>query len=194
MRKLLIILILVITSCKTQQDIKISELYNNTYVTLSENFRQPNSDSICLNIPLEFEITVPDDTNKLRFQLFVDNHYKQYINDYKIKYTKNDIEQILYDGIDFKEIKNPEKIKIKLLIENILISKKNANTLLKKYNEESINVDNIKKSDSIKLTPYINFRNENIEIMNNVRKKNSILLMSIIKGNENLSKKYKINW
>ena len=80
------------------------------------------------------------------------------------------------------------------MIENILISKKNANTLLKKYNEESINVDNIKKSDSIKLTPYINFRNENIEIMNNVRKKNSILLMSIIKGNENLSKKYKINW
>lgn len=194
MKKLLIIFILVIISCKTQQDIKISELYNNTYVTLSENFRQPNSDSICLNIPLEFEITVPDDTNKLRFQLFVDNHYKQYINDYTIKYTKNDIEQILYDGIDFKGIKNPEKIKIKLLIENILISKKNANTLLKKYNEESINVDNIKKRDSIRLTPYINFRNENIEIMNNVRKKNSILLMSIIKGNENLSKKYKINW
>ena len=194
MKKLLIIFILVIISCKTQQDIKISELYNNTYVTLSENFRQPNSDSICLNIPLEFEITVPDDTNKLRFQLFVDNHYKQYINDYTIKYTKNDIEQILYDGIDFKGIKNPEKIKIKLLIENILISKKNANTLLKKYNEESINVDNIKKRDSIRLTPYINFRNENIEIMNNVRKKNSILLMSIIKGNVNLSKKYKINW
>lgn len=72
MKKLLIIFILVIISCKTQQDIKISELYNNTYVTLSENFRQPNSDSICLNIPLEFEITVPDDTNKLRFQLFVD--------------------------------------------------------------------------------------------------------------------------
>ena len=72
MKKLLIIFILVIISCKTQQDIKISELYNNTYVTLSENFRQPNSDSICLNIPLEIEITVPDDTNKLRFQLFVD--------------------------------------------------------------------------------------------------------------------------
>lgn len=190
----LINFLLILISCKTKQDIKISEVYSNTYVTLSENFKQSSSDSVCLNIPLEFELSVPDNTDKLRFQLFINNHYKQYVNDYTIKYFKDDIKQTLYDGIDFKEMKNPKKVKIKLFLENMLISKKSADSLLIKYTKGNIKSNDIKRKDSIKLIPYINFRKENFEIMKFLRKKDNILLMNARNRKNELSTKHKIVW
>ncbi|MDR2235546.1 MAG: hypothetical protein LBE92_05445 [Chryseobacterium sp.] len=69
--------LLILFSCKVKQGIRISEINSNSYVTISEDFKKENNNSICLNVPLEFEISLPEDTGKVTFDLLKNNHYQQ---------------------------------------------------------------------------------------------------------------------
>lgn len=191
----ILIIMIMLLSCKTKQDIKISEVSSNSYVTLSEDFKVSNSDSICLNIPLELEINFPDNTKKVVFELFINGKYKQYINDYKIEYTKKNKPQILYEGITFNE-ERPEKLIIRLFIKNNLISKKTADSLLIKYDIQNLKANDIHRMDSVKLGSYVNFRKQNFKIMKFIRKKEDFLIINTKEQDKKdySSTKYKINW
>lgn len=190
------IFLLILFSCKLKQEIGISEINSNSYVTISEDFKKENNDSICLNIPLEFEINFPEDTDKVTFDLLKNNHYQQYINDYTIKYFKNNKIQTLYEGINLKDVENPKKIKLRLYIKNNLVSKKVGDNLLAKYADANIKSDKIGKTDSIKLNSYAKFRKENIDVMSTLRKQDDFLVINIRKHSEKKysSTKYKIKW
>jgi len=129
--------------------------------------------------------------NSLEVDYFINN-----------KYLKEGSEYIIYDKNNYKPIfsfqpylTSKQTITFFIRETNHLISRKEAVKLLKKYKINK-SIKNLKSEDTIKLVPYCQFREQNLNFVNELRKdEDKIRIITNVKGEKLFnSKDYKINW
>ncbi|MBF7091739.1 hypothetical protein IUY40_09310 [Flavobacterium sp. ALJ2] len=190
-----ILISLFLISCESKAPIEVKQIVSNEMVTLEDNYKDRSSikDSIRISIPLEFEITI---NSSLAYIAWHYNVNGEILNesrfDYQVYDKQNKTKQIRQ--LDFKETLNSNPISIILKERNHLISKKEAQELLKKYNVNR-SLDNLNSNDTIKLTTYDKFRIENKEMIDDFNKINDSIKFRVMKSDGSffyLDKK--INW
>lgn len=197
MKRINLILYLVyvlLNSCTPSQPIKIKQIESDEIVTIFKNVKNgPNkSDSISITVPIEFRLIVNESKVKgLLLYYFVDKKLlSDHLFDYQLYNKKNKREPIYSLEPYFKD--NPLNIIIKE--RNHLISKDDANTLLKKYNIGQ-SVNSLKFGDTIKLVPFDQLIKENKKILDELNKVNDSLFFRItLKEGEVFIMKQKIKW
>lgn len=191
---LIIVLIfqLFFTSCNLEKKIKIKQIASDENILIYKSFRNVKSDSISLDIPIEFDLNINEFPYIRSFIIYYYSNQKYLSNiiDYKIYNKENS--KIIYS---IEEL-NPKNIPNKILIRsgNYLISEKDAKLLLKKYNKTKLLKD-LKFGDTIKMIPLNQFRMENKNIINELSKANDSIIFRINIGKDNpILVKQKINW
>lgn len=196
MRDFLIIVLifqLFFTSCNLEKKIKIKQIASNENILIYKSFRNVKSDSINLDIPIEFDLNINEFSDVRSFIIYYYSNQKYLSNiiDYKI-YNKENL-KIIYA---IEEL-NPKNIPNKILIRsgNYLISEEDAKLLLKKYNKTNKLLKDLKFGDTIKIIPLNQFRMENKNIINELSKANDSIIFRINLGKDNpILVKQKINW
>lgn len=196
MRDFLIIVLifqLFFTSCNLEKKIKIKQIASNENILIYKSFRNVKSDSISLDIPIEFDLNINEFSDVRSFIIYYYSNQKYLSNiiDYKI-YSKENL-KIIYA---IEEL-NPKNIPNKILIRsgNYLISEEDAKLLLKKYNKTNKLLKDLKFGDTIKIIPLNQFRMENKNIINELSKANDSIIFRINLDKDNpILVKQKINW
>jgi hypothetical protein len=186
-----ICILLILASCGHQENISVEHTISDEIVTITQSSNNKNSDSVCLNIPLEFKLNIPSNIEYFSIDNIINNHYLSIPSDVVI-YNKQDKKPIF----DFKEYLTPTKpFNIIIREKNHLISKHYATELLKKYNI-NYSLENLKLGDTIKLVSYNQFRKENPLLLNEFRKIGDTIIITTRKKGEEIykPKKIKINW
>lgn len=193
MKYIFILIVLLLISCNTNEPYSIKEVVSEQIVLLSLNSRKSLSkDSLSISIPNEYEIIINDlSINSLGIDYLVNN-----------KYLKEGSEYVIYDKSNSKPIfsfkpylASKKTFTIIVRENNHLISRNDAEELMNKYKiRHSIN--DLKFEDTIKLVPYSQFREQNINFLKEVRKvEDKIRIVTNIKGEKIFnSRDYKIIW
>ncbi|MCV9932755.1 hypothetical protein OIU80_10715 [Flavobacterium sp. LS1R47] len=190
-----ILIFLLLIACNSKAPIEVKQIVSNEIVTLEDNYKDRSliKDSIRISIPLEFEITINSSVGYIAWHYNVNGKILNESRfDYQVYDKQNKTKQIRQ--LDFKETVNNNPISIILKERNHLISKKDAQELLKKYNINR-SLDNLNPKDTIKLTTYDKFRIENKEMINDFNKINDSIKFRVMKGDGSffyIDKK--INW
>lgn len=183
-----------LVSCKYNEPVIVKQIGSKEIVTIFVNVKNgpDKNDSISITIPSEFEITL--DSSKVRS---LDLYY--FVNkklltddflDYQV-YNKKNKRKPIY-SIEPYLADNPLNIIIKE--RNHLISKDDANALLKKYDIKQ-SVNNLKFGDTIKLIAFNKLLKENKKVLNELNKVNdSIFFRLTTDKGEVLILKRKIQW
>jgi hypothetical protein len=157
---ILIILFALLISCESKYPIEIKQITSKEFVTIEDNYMNRNviKDSFRITIPTEYEIKINSKIHDITWYYSVDhktlnpNHI-----DYQVFEKKNKTKELLRLNFE-KSFK--EKVTIIIKERNHLISKKDAQQLLKKYKIHK-SLDSLKSNDTIKLVSYDKFRKEN---------------------------------
>ncbi|WP_125720231.1 hypothetical protein [Flavobacterium ustbae] len=183
-----------LASCDNIEPLKIKQISSKEIVTFFVNTENglDKKDSISIIIPTEFELKL--NTSKVRV---LDLNYilnkRRLMDDffeYQV-YNKKNRQKPIYS---LKPYLNDNPLNIIIKERNHLISKDDANGLLKKYNIKK-SVNNLKIGDTIKLIPFDQLLKENKKILDELNKINdSIFFRVTLKGGEVLIVKQKINW
>lgn len=192
--KYIFLIFFVLVACEKKYPIEVQQKISNEMVTILPSLKNPLlKDSVVISLPIEFEIKP-----NLSFR-YVGWHYKvdgKTLNDnnfdYQVYNKQNKMETIYQ--LDFDKRFEEKLINIILKERNHLISKKDAQELLKKYNINK-SLDDLKFRDTIKLTTYINFRNQNKSFINELNKINDTIMFRVMKDDGSfLYIDKKINW
>ncbi|MDR7371008.1 hypothetical protein [Flavobacterium aquidurense] len=190
---LYILVPLALVSCKHKEPIAVQQIASNEMVTILPNLKNPQiKDSIPISIPTEFKIMV-NSSNLIDLDVFYLLDGKRLLDDfidYQV-YNKKNKRKPIHTLKPYLSSDKPINIIIKE--RNHLISKKDANELLKKY-DINLSLNNLKFGDTIKLTTYNKFRIDNKQLINGFNKiSDSIIFVVWSKGGKTIYKK-KINW
>lgn len=177
-----ILISLLLISCNSNAPVEVRQIDSKEMVTILPNLKNPLlKDSIPISIPLEFEIII----NSSKVQ-YITWNYKvdkkslyDDIFDYQV-YNKKDKTKLIHQ-LDFDLLPNIKTVNIILKEKNHLISKKEAQVLLKKYNIKS-SLDNLKFGDTIKLTTYDKFKIENKSIIKDFNRIEDSLSFKVTRG------------
>lgn len=184
------LVLLILVSCKSKP--VVEEIISDEFVTITKSMKEVKSDSVCLNIPLEFKIKLSSSVNYLSANIIDNGHYLSTPNDFLI-YNKEYPKKVIFDFEQYLLVGKPFKIIIKK--RNYLVSKKGAQELLNKYSiKKSLN--NLKKEDTISLISYDKFRKDNPQFLKELRRvEDKIRITTNCKGEELFySQDFKINW
>lgn len=186
-----LLLISLLISCESKKTVEINQIKSNEMVTISYNTKKVK-DSFQMCVPLEFEIKINSPIHYVNWFYSENNKFLENGFDYLV-YNKLNKSKPLYQ-LDFNESIPKDRIVIILKRRNLLVSKKDALNLLKKYNVTK-SLDNLKLGDTIKLETYNKFRKENQSIINNFSRINdSIKIRGMIEDGSFFYDKKKINW
>lgn len=178
-----IMLLVTLFSCNSSVPIDVKQIDSHEIVTILPNLKNPIlKDSISLSIPIELEISIKSSKVSYITWNYIVNGKSLYDDtfDYQVYNSKNKTQPI--SNLDITELSQNEKvIHIILKERNHLISKKDAEKLLKKYHITK-SLDNLKFGDTIKLTTYDRFRIENKEIIMDFRKVNDSISFKVTRG------------
>lgn len=183
-----------IISCREKEPVTIKEIVSNEVVAITFNAKKTFAkDSVSIIIPIELEINLHE--NSLIFfdiDFFMNKKYMMIVDDYEIYDTQNKTKS-LSSFKPYLSIKKPFKIIIKE--RSHLISLFDAKKIQKKYNINQ-SIDNLKFGDTIQLVPYSQFRKDNPEILNELRRiEDKIRITTSGKGEDFFySQDFKINW
>jgi hypothetical protein len=164
------------------------------FVTIEDNYMNRNviKDSFRITIPTEYEIKINSKIHDITWYYSVDhktlnpNHI-----DYQV-YDKRNLKREILELNFEKSFK--EKVTIIIKERNHLISKKDAQQLLKKYNIHK-SLDSLKSNDTIKLVSYDKFRKENKMFIQELNKiSDSIHFTTMKKDGSFFYVNKKINW
>jgi len=169
MKHIYILIFLLLVSCETKNPIEITQMQSKEMVTILPNLKNPLiKDSIPISIPSEFEIKINSPIHYINWFYHLDGkNLTDDSFDYQV-YNKNNKNKPIHQ-LDFNEPFNENRITIVIKERNHLISKKDAQELLTKYNINR-SLDNLKFRDTIKLTTYDKFRKDNKSMINNFNK------------------------
>lgn len=185
---------LLLFSCKQKEPIIVEQIISKEVVTILPNLKKPSiKDSVVISIPLEFKVTMNSSVDYVVWLYRVDNRTLwDDVIDYQVYKKQNKSEPIYQLDSDKSLIDVPIGIIIKE--RNHLISKVDAEKLLKKYNIIR-SLDNLKFGDTIKLTSYDKFRIDNKSLVSDFEKINDSIHFKAIRGRkENFYIVKKINW
>ncbi|MBF7091750.1 hypothetical protein IUY40_09365 [Flavobacterium sp. ALJ2] len=194
MKKIIVLVCIscLINSCKNREPILIEEIDTDEIVTITYNEKKIHSkDSVDIHFPKEFKI-VMNSKNIIALDIYYVINKKMLADvvDYEISDKKNTKPILTFES--YLSSQNPINIIIKE--RNYLISKKDAEELLKRYNIKQ-SLDKLKFGDTIKLIPYNHFRNENNKIINDLKRvEDSIFFRVTLNKGEIFVKREKINW
>lgn len=197
MKKLVIFIYLTLISCNVKEPISIKQVTSDEIVTIRPDYpKTVTRDSVPITIPLEFEITInTKDFRNLNLYFISINNQRLLddISDYQTYYKENKMERIFFSlNKDDEGVQEKKHIIIKLRTQ--MISRKVAQTILKKYNINQ-SFDNLKFKDTIKLIEYNQFRKDNPQIIKGFQKVNdSIVFSMLLKGGKRIHISQKINW
>lgn len=197
MRHIYIIIVICISffSCEPKKTIEINQITSKEIVTIENNFMDKNKikDSFRISIPTEYEIRINSFVHYITWFYKVNNKTLNPSRiDYQV-YDKRDLTKEILE-LNFDKLFNNESIGIIVKERNHLISKKDAQQLLKKY---SINksLDSLKSNDTIKLVSYDKFRKENKVFIQELNKiSDSIHFRTMKKDGSFFYVSKKINW
>ncbi|MBF7091740.1 hypothetical protein IUY40_09315 [Flavobacterium sp. ALJ2] len=181
-------------SCESKAPIEVKQIISNEIVTILPSLKNPSiKDSIVISIPTEFEIIINSSVNYIAWHYRVDGKtlWDDFV-EYQVYNKQNKTKPI--HQLDFEKSFKNKSISIILKERNHLISKKDAQEILKRYNINR-SLDNLKFRDTIKLTTYDKFRIENKEMIDDFNKINDSIKFRVMKGDGSffyLDKK--INW
>ncbi|MBF7091737.1 hypothetical protein IUY40_09300 [Flavobacterium sp. ALJ2] len=189
-----ILIFLFLISCNSKAPIEVKQIISNELVTIEDNFmnRSIIKDSFLICLPTEYEIKINSPIHYINWSYHVNNKILNPNHiDYQVYNKKNNTKEIL--KLDL--IKSNDKL-INIIIKerNHLISKKDAEALIKKYHINK-SVKDLEKIDFIELTTYNKFRTQNIFFINELNKINDTIMFKVKKEDESffyLDKK--INW
>lgn len=192
--KLYVLIFMLLVACEAKSPIEVTQVSSNEIVTFEDNYldRNTKKDSIRMSIPIEFEIKIKSSIKYITWIYIVNNKIldKDYF-DYEVYNKESKTKPIRQ--LDFNELSD-DSINIVLKERNHLISRKDALKLLQKYNINK-SVDNLKNNDTIKLIRYDEFRKNNIEIINDLKKINDSIKFKIMrKDGKFFYVNKKINW
>lgn len=197
MKKLIIIIILALISCNAKEPISVKEIISDERVTIRPDYQRPvTNDSVPITIPVEFEITT--NTKNIRnldlyFILINNKRLLDEITDYQIYFKENKTKRVFF-SLNKYELNSQKKFHIIIKLRTQMISKKDAETLLKKYRVNQ-SFENLKFRDTIKLVAYNKFRKENPEIIKGFQKVRDSLVFSVsLKEGKRVHIRQKINW
>ncbi|MCV9932751.1 hypothetical protein OIU80_10695 [Flavobacterium sp. LS1R47] len=199
MKKILIYFVtnLLLISCQSKDPILVKQIISNEMVTIKPDYQNLlTKDSVPITIPIEFEITQNSSNLKsfdLYFILINNKRLLDDISDYQVYGIQNKTKSI-YFSVDSEQLSSQKTFKIIVKIRRQMISRKDAEELLKKYNINQ-SLDYLKPKDTIKLTTSNRFRKENSSIINNLNKINDSIVFSVLlEGGKKKAIKEKINW
>ena len=191
-KKIVLIICLIFTfSCNREKKIIIKQNESKEYISIFNNSKSIEMDSISLDIPIEFTLNINklSDLKNVIVHYFFDNKHLYQIDDYKIYDKKS--KKIIYAIEELKKEDFPNQILIRN--SNYLVSKKEAENLLRKYKiKKSIN--DLKLGDTIKLVPYSQFKKENRNIISDLKKIDDSIVFRINADKKPVIVKQKINW
>jgi maltodextrin utilization protein YvdJ len=192
---ILIMLFALLVSCESKYPIEIKQITSKEFVTIEDNYMNRNAikDSFRITIPTEYVIKINSQIHNITWYYRVDN---KILNpnriDYQVFNKKNKGEEIL--RLNFEKSFNEKYDTIIVKEKKHLISKKDAQELLKKYNIKR-SLEDLKSKDAIKLTTYDKFREENKHIISDFNKITDSINFTVMKQDGSffdLGKK--INW
>jgi len=164
------------------------------FVTIEDNYMNRNviKDSFRITIPTEYEIKINSKIHDITWYYSVDH---KTLNPNHIDYQVYDKRNLKREILELN-FENSFKEKVTIIIKerNHLISKKDAQQLLKKYNIHK-SLDSLKSDDTIKLVSYDKFRKENKMFIQELNKISDSIHFTTMKKNGSffyVSKK--INW
>jgi hypothetical protein len=191
-----IVAFLLLASCESKSPISIEQSISKEMVTLEDNYRDrsKNKDSVRISIPTEFEISINSySAIAVSWDYIVDGKSLYYgISDYQAYNKEHKTEPI--HQISLWMYPNIDKISIIVKERKHLISNKDAQELIRKYNVNS-SLDHLQFGDTIKLTTFDKFRRENKAIIETLKKINDSIIFRVV--NDDLSLVYvrkKIDW
>jgi hypothetical protein len=180
---LYILILLLLISCNKKDPIEVKQLTSKEMVTILPNLK---GDSIPICLPIEFEMTINSSkVGYITWNYYVNNN-KNSLNDffdYHLYDKQNKIKPIHRLTLEEFGLSPDKSIRIILKERSHLISKKEAQELLKKYNINK-SLENLKVRDTIKLVAYDKFRIENKEIINGFNKISDSISFKVMRGEE----------
>ncbi len=188
-----LLIILSLISCKKEEPILIKQISSNEMVTITPDFKNKTSkDSVSINIPVEFEIKTNSSLESIDLYYVVNRKVLMQINEFEV-FKKDNKTKPINNLKPYLSVEKP--LRVILREENHLISKNQAQELLKKYHRIQ-SLENFKLGDTIEIEPYSQFRKNNPIFLNELRKIGDTLIITTrIKGEEIYKpKKIKINW
>lgn len=186
----LAILCLLLISCESKFPIEVNQTESKEMVKMLPCLENtPVKDSIILSIPTEFEMKINSAVRYITWHYISDgNTMWNGVFDYQV-YETTPIYQL--EIFNFFVSRPTTFIKKE---RNHFISKTLAVLLLKKYHSNS-SLDNLKCGDTIKLTSYTTFKNENKALINDFKKSTDSINFTVMKGDGSLfDLSKKINW
>lgn len=192
---IIILICILFFSCESKKPIEIKQITSEEIVTIDNNYMDRNKikDSFRISIPTEYEIKINSDVYYITWFYKINNKTLNSSRlDYQVYDKQNIGEEIL--ELNFDQSFNKKVINIIVKERNHLISKKDAQELLKKYNINK-SLDNLKFNDTIKLVSYDKFRIDNKQIINDFNKiSDSINFRTMKKDGSFFYVDKKINW
>lgn len=190
-------ILLVMFSCNIEEPISVKENVSNQMVLIEPGIKNHiTKDSIPITIPIEFKIQ-QNTPNIIHLDLyFVSINGKRLLKygiDYET-YDKQNPTKPHYFSLDKEELASQRNNNIIVAIKTQMISIKDAELILKKYNINT-KIRNLKLKDVIKLVGYDRFRKENPQIIKGFQKVNDSIVFSIsLKEGKRVHISQKINW
>ncbi|MBW1655220.1 hypothetical protein [Flavobacterium quisquiliarum] len=192
---IIIIISLLFFSCESKKPIEIKQTTSKEMVTFEDNFmdRKQIKDSVRISFPIEFKIEINSSIEYIAWIYRVNNKTldKDYF-DYEVYNKHNKTKSIRQ--LDFDKTVKSASIDIIVKERNHLISRKDAQQVLKKYHINK-SLDNLKPTETIKLVAYDKFRKENKLIIQELNKiSDSIHFRAMKKDGSFFYVEKKINW
>jgi hypothetical protein len=172
-------------SCESKIPIEIKQIESKEMVQIIPSSAK---DSVIIAIPTEFEIKINPSVKYITWH-YVGDGKTQWNDafDYQI-YEASPLYQL-----DIYEIFTQKKTRIIKKERKHLIAIKEALSLLKKYNAQSL--DDLKFGETIKLNSYDKFKKENKALINDFRKINDSIKFRVMKGDGSIFYlRKKIDW
>ncbi|MGN4146244.1 hypothetical protein [Flavobacterium johnsoniae] len=190
-------ILLTMFSCNIHEPISVKENVSNQIVLIEPGIKNHiTKDSIPITIPVEFNIQ-QNTSNIIHLDLyFVSINGKRLLKygiDYET-YDKQNPTKPHYFSLDKEELESQRNNSIIVAIKTQMISIKDADLILKKYNIDA-KIGNLELGDFIKLVGYDRFRKDNPDLIEDFRKVNDSVVFSVsLKGGERAHISQKINW
>lgn len=192
--KYIFLIFLALVACEKKDAIEVKQCISSEMVTILPSLKNPLiKDSVVISLPSEFEIKPNFSIRYVGWNYKIDGKTLKKDNfDYQV-YDKQNKTETIYQ-LDFDKPFKKKLVNIIIKERNHLISKKEAQQLLKKYHiNKSLN--DLKFRDTIKLTTYDKFKIGNKSFIDNLNKINDTIMFRVMKEDGSffyLDKK--INW
>jgi hypothetical protein len=171
------IISLLLISCESLNPIEVKQVESLGIVKISPLLKGSlEKDSVIISIPTEFEIKINSPFRYLTWHFIGD---KKNLWDDAFDYQINEITPL--SQLDIYEVFSKKTIRIIKKERKIFISKKAAEALFKKYNNDK-SFENLELGETIKLTSYDKFKKGNKVIIEHLKRSNDSINFRVMKG------------